>query len=218
MKPAEIKKTEFFSKKFLVVLLIFSILTNVILVVQQRYPTIISRIQMAFLPVPTALPSDHVRGNPNARYTVIEYADFQCPFCAQFHQSMNTILKEADVRWVYRHFPIKNHSLALKAAEASECAGDQGKFWEYTDALLGLKQELTEETFVALARQMGLDSTSFEKSLSAGKHDGSIAGQVKDAEKMGISVTPTLYINGKRFDGLVPLETLRALVNAKPAR
>jgi protein-disulfide isomerase len=218
MKPAEAKKTEIFSKKFLVVLLIFSILTNVILVIQQRYPTLLAGMQIAFLPTPTALPTDHVRGNPNARYTVIEYADFQCPFCAQIHQSLNTILKEADVRWVYRHFPLKNHPLAPKAAEASECAGDQGKFWEYSDALFGLKEEMTDETFVALARQMGLDGTSFEKSLSAGKHNDVIAGQVNNAEKMGISVTPTLYINGKRFDGLVPLEVLRTLVNAKPVR
>jgi protein-disulfide isomerase len=65
---------------------------------------------------------------------------------------------------------------------------------------------------------MGLDGTSFEKSLGAGKHNDAIAVQVRDAEKMGISVTPTLYVNGKRFDGLVPLEALRTLVNAKPAR
>jgi protein-disulfide isomerase len=218
MKPAEAKKTEIFSKKFLVVLLVLSVLTNVILVIQQRYPNILTGVQSAFLPVPKVLPFDHVRGSPNAKYTVIEYADFQCPFCAQFHQSMNTIMKEADVRWVYRHFPLKNHPLAPKAAEASECAGDQGKFWEYSDALFGLKEEMTGETFVALARQMGLDGPSFEKSLGAGKHTDAIAGQVRDAEKMGISVTPTLYINGKRFDGLVPLEALRTLVKAKPAR
>ncbi|HMD68981.1 MAG TPA: DsbA family protein [Chitinivibrionales bacterium] len=218
MKLAEAKKPEIFSKNFLVVLLIVSVLTNVILVIQQRNPNALAGIRFAFTPAPQVLPIDHVRGNPNAKYTVIEYADFQCPFCAQFHQSMCTIMKEADVRWVYRHFPLSNHPLAPKAAEASECAGDQGKFWEYSDALFGLKAELTDETFIALARQMGLDAAPFEKSLSAGKHGDAIAGQVRDAGKMGISVTPTLYINGKRFDGLVPLETLRTLVNAKPVK
>lgn len=218
MKQPEVKKTEIFSKNFLLVLLIFSVLTNVILVIQQRNPNALAGIRFAFTPAPKVVPSDHVRGNPNAKYTVIEYADFQCPFCAQFHQSMRTIINEADVRWVYRHFPLSNHPFAPKAAEASECAGDQGKFWEYSDAMFGLKADLTDETFVALARQMGLDAASFENCLRAGKHGDAIAGQVREAGKMGISVTPTLYINGKRFDGLVPLETLRTLVNAKPVK
>ncbi|HUI93389.1 MAG TPA: DsbA family protein [Chitinivibrionales bacterium] len=215
MIPAEANKPEIFSKKFLAVLLVISILTNVVLVLQQRDPYFFTGIRYAFLPVPKVLPADHVRGNPNAKNTVIEYADFQCPFCAEFHQSMNTVMKEADVRWVYRHFPLKSHSLAPKAAEASECAADQKKFWEYSDALFNTKTELTDETFIFAAGQIGLDVPAFEKCLSNGTHRAVVDAHLKDGKKMKVDGTPTLFINGKRYDGYVPLDALRKLIKIK---
>jgi protein-disulfide isomerase len=217
MKTADANRTEIFSKKFLVVLLILSIITNGILIVRQQFPNVLAGMQVALLPAPKVLSTDHVRGKQDAKYTLIEYADFQCPFCAQFHQSMNTLMKETDIRWVYRHFPLNNHSLARRAAEASECAGEQGKFWEYSDALFGLKDELTNETLVTVARRLGLDAPSFEKCLGAGTYTSAIAGQVESGMKMRITGTPTLYLNGTRFDGFVPLEVLRTLVRVKAA-
>ena len=206
---------ELFSRKFLVILLTISILTNILLLTKQKYPNLLNTIQIALLPAPTVLPGDHVRGKANAKFTVIEYADFQCPFCSQFHQAMSTVMKEADVRWVYRHFPLKNHPLAQKAGEAAECAGDQGKFWEYTDALFALNGKITESTFLDKARELNLNWTAFSLCLNSGKHAGTVAGQQEDGTKKKIEGTPTFYLNGKRFDGFVPLGELRKMMGVK---
>ncbi len=207
-----------FPKSFLIILLCISVLTNMVLVVRLRYPDIVKRIQVALLPAPKVLSTDHVRGNANAKYTVIEYADFQCPFCARFHETMTTVMKEADVRWVYRHFPLPSHPLAEKAAEASECAGDQGRFWEYSDELFGLKEKMTDETFLQLAWKLHLDALAFGACLNAGKYRTAVAAQREDGVNNKINATPTFYLNGKRFEGFVPLEKFRTLVGAKGAR
>jgi protein-disulfide isomerase len=206
--------SELFSKKFLVILLTFSILTNIILL-RERYPNILNKIQVALLPAPEVLPSDHVRGNANAKYTVIEYAEFQCGYCAQFHEAMSTIMKESDVRWVYRHFPLKAHPLAQKAAEAAECAGEQGKFWEYADSLFLLKGTIEEDTFLKTARGLGLDWLSFTMCLNTGKKAEVVAAQHADGIKKKIDGTPTFYLNGKRFDGFVPIDKLRNMMGVK---
>jgi protein-disulfide isomerase len=209
------KEKEFFSKKFLVVLLAFSILTNIVMIGKQRYPHFFTRVQVALLPAPKVMADDHVRGNPNAKYTVIEYADFQCPYCTRFHDAMLSLMKEADVRWVFRHFPLQNHPLAQKAAEASECAGEQGKFWEYTDALFQTKGALKEETLFSLAKKLRLDGLSFGVCLNTGKFSKRVAEQREDGLKKKIKGTPSFYLNDKRFDGFVPLEELRKMTGVK---
>ncbi len=212
MKTPETGQQEFFSKKFLIVILAVSILTNLILLVRLKYPDALNTIQIALLPAPKVLPTDHVRGKANAKFTVIEYADFQCPYCAQMHEEMKGIAKEADVRWVFRHFPIPGHPLAAKAAEASECAGAQGKFWEYSDSLFALKAPMTEGTFLKTAQDLGLDWVSFSVCLSSGTHGKAVAAQYEDGVKNKITGTPTFYLNGKRFDGFVPVEELRKMM------
>lgn len=211
----ESQKPELFSKKFLVILLALSITTNIILLAKQKYPNILNTIQIALLPAPTVLPGDHVQGNEKAKYTVIEYADLHCPYCGQFHEAMKAVMKEADVRWVYRHFPLKNHPPAGKAAEAAECAGEQGKFWEYTDALFALNGKMTEKSFLDQARALNLDWLAFNMCLNTGKHAGTVAAQQADGLKKKIDGTPTFYLNGKRFDGFVPLDELRKMMGVK---
>lgn len=217
MKASETEKQDFFSKKFLVILLCVSILTNIVLITKQKYPDILSRIQLAFIPAPEVLSTDHVRGNPNAKFTVIEYADYQCPFCSRFNETMTAAMKEADVRWVYRHFPLPGHPFAAKAAEASECASDQGKFWEYNDALFSLKTKMTDETFFQIARQLHLDPIAFGFCLNTGTHSAAVAAQHEEGVKKMVDATPTFYLNGKRFNGFVPLEEFRKLVGVKGA-
>ena len=114
-----------------------------------------------------------MRGNPSAKFTVIEYADFQCPYCAKMHEAMKSVIKETDTRWVFRQFPIAGHPLAAKAAEASECAGDQGKFWEYSDALFELKAPMAEGTFLKIAQDLGLDWMFFSVCLNSGSTQSS---------------------------------------------
>src|SRR5574341_734091 len=192
MKTPETVHQELFSKKFLIVLLAVSILTNFILLVRLKYP--------------------------DAKFTVIEYADFQCPYCAKMHEAMKSLIKETDTRWVFRQFPIPGHPLASKAAEASECAGDQGKFWEYSDALFELKGPMTEGTFIKAAQDLGLDWTGFSLCLASGKFVSAVEAQREDGVKNKVAATPTFYLNGKRFDGFVPLEDMKKLMGAVPGK
>jgi protein-disulfide isomerase len=213
----EEKKKEIFSKKFLSIILAISILTNIIVLIKQSKPDIIDDIQTMFLTVPAApevTSKDHIRGNPKAKITIIEYADFQCYYCIQFDAVMRSIVKEADVRWIYRHFPLGNHEYAGMAAEASECAGDQGKFWEYSDGLFALKGNFSDKAFVQIAQKTGLNTASFEKCLKSGKHISTIAAQLKEGRNINIKATPTFYINGKRFVGFVPADVLKKLVES----
>ena len=200
MKQEETGK-EFFSKKFIIFLLAISILTNMIVLTKYNFPDILNNIQIMFIPAPEVLPTDHIRGNPKAKITIIEYADFQCSYCVQFHEAMKTIMKESDVRWIYRHFPLSFHESAGKAAEAAECAGDQGKFWEYADALFAFKGEFSDKVFIQSAQRVGLNTSSFGKCLKSGKHTSTVVAQHKDGVNLKISGTPTFYLNGKRFNG-----------------
>lgn len=218
MKTPETVRQELFSKKFLILLLAVSILTNLILLVRLKYPNAINTIQVALLPAPKVAPTDHVRGNPDAKFTVIEYADFQCPYCAKMHEAMKSLIKETDTRWVFRQFPIPGHPLASKAAEASECAGDQGKFWEYSDALFELKGPMDEGTFIKVAQDLGLDWTGFSLCLASGKFVSAVEAQREDGVKNKVAATPTFYLNGKRFDGFVPLEDMTKLMGVRPEK
>ena len=209
---------DLFPKRFLLVLLFISIFTNIYLLAKFQYPNIIHTIQVALLPAPKVLPTDHVRGRTDAKYTVIAYTDFQCPFCSQLHGAMTEIMQEADVRWVYRHFPLPGHKFAAKAAEASECAGEQGKFWEYSDALFALKGQMTGSSFMQIAQDLGLDWVAFGMCLGTGKNTSAVAAQYDDGIKNKITGTPTFYVNNKRFDGFVPLEDLRKLVGVKAGK
>ena len=218
MKPTETKRIELFSKTFLSILLIISILTNFVLIAKLKSPNMFNAIRALLLPAPKVLPTDHVRGNSNAKFTVIEYADFQCPYCAKMHEAMKSIMKEADTRWVFRQFPLPGHPLAAKAAEAAECAGDQGKFWEYSDALFELKAPMAEGTFLKTAQDLGLDWMVFSVCLNSGKYSSVVAAQHEAGVKNKITGTPTFYLNGKRFDGFVPLEDLRKLMGVKEGK
>lgn len=218
MKKPENNHQELFSRKFLIILLTVSILTNFILLVRLKYPNVMNTIQIALLPAPKVIPTDHVRGNPNAKFTIIEYSDFQCPYCAKMHEAMKSIIKETNTRWVFRHFPIPGHPLAAKAAEASECAGDQGKFWEYSDALFELKEPMAEGTFFKIAQDLGLDWMSFSLCVSSGKYGSAVAAQHEAGVKNKVTGTPTFYLNGKRFGGFVPLEDLRKMMGVKEGK
>jgi len=218
MNTPETVRRKLFSKKFLIMLLAVSILTNIILVVRLKFPNAINIIQIALLPAPKVLPTDHVRGNPAAKFTIIEYSDFQCPFCAKMHEAMKSVIKETDTRWVLRHFPIAAHPFAAKAAEASECAGDQGKFWEYSDALFELKTPMTEGTFLKVAQDLNLDWMVFSVCMTSGKYTKAVPAQHEAGVKKKISGTPTFYLNGKRFGGFVPIEELRKMMGVKEGK
>jgi predicted DsbA family dithiol-disulfide isomerase len=160
------------------------------------------------------------RGPATARVTIVEFSDFECPFCGGLFPSLKNIEKTyADtVRIVYRQFPLTNvHPHAQKAAEASLCAGEQGRFWEMHDSLFGFQEDLTIDSLKLRAMELGLDVPAFDTCLDSGRHAETIRKDKEDAARLGVSGTPTLFVNGRIILGNQPAE-LRALIDDELSR
>ncbi len=200
------------SKALLYLSLAISIVANIVLVTKLYYPSFVSDIQIALQPAPEVLPTDHIRGDRNTRNTIIVYMDFQCPYCARLHSSLRTLMNKTSVRVIYRHFPLDGHPFAFKAAEASECANEQGKFWEYGDALFAHQKGMNAGTFKKVATSIGLDTREFETCLSSERYKQRVLAQRADGIRRKILGTPALYINGKRLNGVIPDDQLEKIV------
>ena len=140
------------------------------------------------------------KGNPKALVTIVEFTDFECPSCARQHPVLDRIMSEFGdrVQLVVRDFPLSQHANARKAAEAAEAAREQGKYWEYVSVLFRNQSALGIDKLRQYATELGLDRTRFDASLDSGKFTEKIQRDLVDGRKLGISGTPTLYINGKR--------------------
>lgn len=161
--------------------------------------------------------TDHVKGADSARITLIEYGDFECPYCARAHQALSELLPQYgdDVRLVYRHMPLADmHPDATPAAEAAEAAGAQGKFWEMHDALFASQQDLSDAAFQALAEDIGLDGAAFTDSLQGGKYAEKVASDAASGRQAGAHRTPTFFINGVQFDGDSDAQSLDQALSA----
>jgi len=169
---------------------------------------------------------DHVRGNINAPLTVIEYSDTECPFCKRFHPTMKQVLKEYpdNVRWVYRHFPLDQiHPKTRKEAEATECAGEQGKFWEYVDRLFEVtpsNNNLDPAELSKIAEFVKIDVSKFNVCLSSDKYAKHVQDDLDDAINAGGQGTPySVLINGKGektpISGAYPFENVKSIIDSK---
>jgi len=163
---------------------------------------------------------DHVRGAPDAPVTLVEYGDFQCPFCGQAEPVIRELLAGAgDLQYVWRHLPLNDvHLTAQLAAEASEAAADQGAFWEMYDVLLSHQDELQPKDLVRYAGQLGLDVDRFTDALAQRAGAARVAEDVDSADLSGVSGTPTFFINGRRHYGAYDIDTLSSAVQAARAR
>jgi protein-disulfide isomerase len=211
------KATATFGSYILTALLGVSVGLNILLALRVYRPQLWSEIRLAMIRTPLPRPDDHVLGANGAKVTVIEYSDFQCSFCAQLHPSLRRLADQGKIRWIYRNFPLSSiHPRAVEAAEAAECAGEQGKFWDYADALFELQQDLqTAETTRAflntLGTRVGVDVQRFRECVSAQRFGGRIRLQTAEARSMRIDATPTMIVNGKRHVGSLSLEQLEQL-------
>jgi predicted DsbA family dithiol-disulfide isomerase len=154
------------------------------------------------------------RGPAAAPVTIVEFADFECPFCGALFPSMAAIEKAypETVRVVYRHFPLNSvHPFAQKAAEAAVCAAEQDRFWEMHDSLFGAQNDLTVGSLKRRAKDLQLDTAAFDSCLDSGKGAAQVKQDVADGVKAGVSGTPTLFVNGRILLGNQPAE-LRALI------
>ena len=152
----------------------------------------------------TIAEDDHVRGNRQADVVLIEYADFQCPYCARAHKALTSLRQQHGERvtLVYRHLPLADlHPLAQPAAEAAEAAGAQGKFWEMHDALFENQAMLDEDALPAVAANLQLDTERFRSEFEGGQHRARVDADVQDAHAAGAKGTPTFFINGERYHG-----------------
>jgi protein-disulfide isomerase len=163
---------------------------------------------------------DHIRGPEDAPVTLVEYGDFECPYCGQAEGVVRELLADfGDVRYVWRHLPLNDvHPLADVAAEAAEAAAEQGAFWEMHDLLLDHQDALRPPDLIGYAAQLGLDVERFTADLDRHVGAGRVAEDVDSADLSGVSGTPTFFVNGRRHFGAYDIGTLSAAVRTARAR
>ncbi len=162
---------------------------------------------------------DHIRGPEDASVTVVEYGDFQCPYCGQAEPAVRDLLSDDDIRYVWRHLPLTDvHPQAQLAAEAAEGAAAQGAFWAMHDLLLDRQQHLRLADLLSYADELGLDRERLQEDLTRRAYESRIAGDVESADLSGVSGTPTFFINGQRHYGAYDIETLTKAVKIARAR
>lgn len=179
---------------------------------------------------PVSPERDHIYGNPDAPVSLIEYSDFECPFCKRFHPNPKKLVDDSDgqVNWIYRHFPLEFHNpLAQLEAEASECASEQGgndAFWQYADLIYERTSSngngLSPDALVPFAQEIGLDAETFEACLESGRMAARVEEDVADGVEAGVSGTPgNIIINNETGNavpaaGALPVETLQKIVDS----
>jgi protein-disulfide isomerase len=170
--------------------------------------------------VPPVGERDHVSGPADAPVTLVEYGDFECPYCGQAEPVVRELLRDfGDVRYVWRHLPLNDvHPRAQLAAEAAEAAAGQGAFWEMHDLLLGNQGALRLPDLIGYAEQLGLDIERFTNALRAHAGAARVAEDVDSADLSGVSGTPTFFINGRRHYGAYDIATLSAAVRVAGAQ
>jgi protein-disulfide isomerase len=168
------------------------------------------------------LDDDPVLGDPNAPVTIVSFEDYQCPFCGRAFQQTFPQLKSEYVdtgkaKIVFRDFPLSFHPEAQPAAEASECADEQGKFWEYHDALFNNQNLLGASYYAQLAGDLGLDVDQFTQCMDSGKYRQEVQADFAYGSQVGVSGTPTFFINGIKLVGAQPYEAFKQVIEAELA-
>ena len=164
---------------------------------------------------------DHIRGSLDAPVTLVEYGDFECPYCGRAEPVLRELLAElgGDLSFVFRHLPLTDvHDHSQLAAEAAEAAGAQGRFWEMHDVLMQNQDALTDEDLMRHAAELGLDVERFWEDVRTRRFARRVARDIGSADRSGVAGTPTFFIDGRRHQGAYDLETLkRAVLAAKSA-
>lgn len=161
-----------------------------------------------------------VRGASTASVTIVEFSDFHCPFCRRIQPVLDEVrAKYGDkIRMVYRDFPLDSlHPQARAASEAASCAHEQGKFWEFHDKLFKNNSDVSQARLDQFAREVGMDVRAFEACRGAGTYKNSIQASVQEGTKLGITGTPTFFINGRMLVGAQPLEAFVRVIDEELA-
>jgi protein-disulfide isomerase len=168
-------------------------------------------------PVKIAVDGAPVKGPADARITLVEFSDFECPFCSAAVKQVDTVMAAypKDVKLIYKQFPLSMHPHAELAAEASLAAREQGKFWEMYEVLFKNFRQLSRANILAMAKEIGLDVDKFKSDLDSGKYKAAIERDIADGEAANVYGTPAFYINGKQYNGEVTLAALKPILAAE---
>jgi protein-disulfide isomerase len=155
------------------------------------------------------------KGPANAPITIVEFSDFQCPFCSRVNPTLAQVREKYGdkVRIVFRQYPLPFHQQAAKAAEASLCANEQGKFWEMHDALFANQSALQVEQLKEQATKLGLNAEQFNTCLDSSKHAATVQTDLKEGQAAGVNGTPAMFINGRFISGAVPFEQVAQVID-----
>jgi protein-disulfide isomerase len=155
-----------------------------------------------------------VRGPADAKITIVEFSDFECPYCSAAVKKVDSVMAAypKDVKLIYKQFPLSMHPHAELAAEASLAAREQGKFWEMYDVLFANFQHLSRENIFLFAKQIGLDMNKFQADLDSHKYKTEVRKDIADGEEANVYGTPAFYINGQQYNGEISLAALRPIL------
>jgi len=159
------------------------------------------------------------KGPAGAPIELIEFSDFQCPYCQRANPTVDQVLQTYGdrIHFVYRHFPLSNHPNARPAAEASQCAAEQGKFWQYHDKLFANPSRLGEADLKQQAAEVGLDASKFNACVDSHKYRAQIDSDLKAGEEVGVNGTPAFFINGRMLSGAQPFSEFKRLIDEELA-
>ena len=160
------------------------------------------------------------KGPANAPIELIEFSDFQCPFCLNAFPTVNQVLSTYGdrIHFIYRHYPLTIHPRARPAAEAAQCADEQGKFWPFHDRLFKDQSRLGDADFKQLAAELGLDTVQFNACVDSRKYQTDIDTDIKAGDQAGVSGTPAFYINGRMLSGAQPFEAFKSIIDEELAQ
>jgi protein-disulfide isomerase len=165
--------------------------------------------------------SNPVLGSPDAPITIIEFSDYECPYCRRWHLEVFPLIREAypdQVNFVFRDFPLTSiHPNAVPAGEAARCAGEQGMFWEFNEALFSMQYGLNLDAYNAYAEGFGLDMAAFKECLDSARHQKEVLADLKWATDLGVRSTPTFFLNGIALVGAQPFEFFQMVIEKELA-
>jgi protein-disulfide isomerase len=168
----------------------------------------------------TLRPGAPVNGPADAPVTIVEWSDYQCPFCKRAYPTVEQVLNEykGKVRYIHLDYPLPFHQQAMPASLAVHCAADQGKFWEYNNNLYSTAGDLSATDLSKRATDLGLDTAAFDACTASKKHEGLIKSNFDDGAALGVTGTPAFFINGRMLVGAQPIDQFRSIINDELSR
>ncbi|MDP2586805.1 MAG: DsbA family protein [Candidatus Komeilibacteria bacterium] len=164
---------------------------------------------------------EYFRGDKDAKVKIVEFSDFQCPFCSRFHPTMQQVMSEYgdQVAWIYKHFPLDSlHPQARPAAEASECVGEQkgnDGFWKFTDGIYANQQTMGTALYEQLAQEAGANLNKFKECVSSRKYQQKVEADYQEGLSYGVDGTPGSFVNGVPVRGALPFESVKSIIDSQ---